>query len=113
MVSLPGGFSQWVLDEVLRETAEKFCKQIYSARIYYSNAGGLILFSDTIGRVNSGDNKTKVVHIPRQHRLHSVFADVHYFDVENRALMSTSFGRVSNGSILTFTVTRPTDVSYM
>jgi hypothetical protein len=112
VMSLEGGFSPAVLDQILRETSEKVCKRIYSAKIYYKDTEGRILFDDVVGRVISGDQKVKVVYVPRQYRRQQVTAEVHYFDVDKRPLLWTRFGLVSNGDILTFTVTRPEDCHY-
>ena len=112
-MSYPSQFSQALLNQILRETAEKICKQIYYAKIYYKDKNGHVVSADTIGRVNTGDQKTKVVYIPRRHRAAALTAEIHYLDESNNSLMWTDFGHVVNGSIITFTVIRPEDVSYM
>ena len=101
--------------QILREAAEAVCKLIYYAKIYFREGpGGMILFDDTVGRVNTGDPKVKVVYIPAQHRRRrGIYAEIHYFDVDKRPLMWTGLGNVGNGDILSFTVPRPEDFHYV
>ena len=108
-----GGFSNVILNQILAETAERVCKQIHRAKIYFKDSEGLVLFDDEVGRVASGENKIKVIYIPRQYRrLQTVTAEVHYFDADNNPLMWTRIGPVGNGDILHFVVTRPEDCHY-